>query len=212
MKPTETKKTRVTNTGPADYATSPDCGAKDDSTAPTSARKSPGKKAIFDIVREAFATESLVDFVRFLRNADLEFSIRGSNPRIRHKLDSNAYRFRTAGLLPGFVESLSRWDGYPYRVDCTRRDGWVLTVRLLWIEGCEYASDVPDGSIRSLIHFLMNLGLEEVCDAMTIAQRKITGDDLDGRFRYFCGICHSKIRNLQGGAPPALSPPARMRS
>lgn len=51
---------------------------------------------------------------------------------------------------------------------------------------------------KSLVEFLDALGESEVLDAMEIAAERFGTDKIEGRFKYFCGICHNKIREVSG--------------
>lgn len=51
---------------------------------------------------------------------------------------------------------------------------------------------LSQSSQRSICKFLANLGPDETIDAMYIALYQM--DDPISTFKYFCGICHNRIR------------------
>ena len=68
----------------------------------------------------------------------------------------------------------------------------------LFIQSVEDATDhtwhFTDDNIESLMRFLKVLTVEEMSEAMQIASRKLCDRNDHEIFKYFCGICHSKIR------------------
>ncbi|GAA5117413.1 hypothetical protein GCM10023212_06130 [Luteolibacter yonseiensis] len=145
--------------------------------------------------RSALATESFVAFIRALDGFGLEFDVRGKNPRIRECQAAKSHRLRTLGGLPEFLKRLSQWDHFEYGLDLTSDDCALLTIRLHWIAGTSFNEDISPDNFSGLSYFTHKLGLPVVKDAMTTAQRKIDSAHLDDRYRYFCGICHNKIRD-----------------
>lgn len=65
----------------------------------------------------------------------------------------------------------------------------------LWVELVARGEPLDMARLSSVAGFLRQLPVEEILDAVRIAAAKVIEDDRsDERFRYFCGICHAKIR------------------
>lgn len=170
------------------------------------------QNATIEKFRLALGKDSFIEFIRSLKTSGVHFYIRGKNPCISHPSSSKNIRIRTNGLLPEFLKCLSVWDDFDYGIDLTHGDGEALDLRLHWIVGSEYRSDVAKENIKALIYFKRSLGFDNVKDAMTVAQRRIGADKIDERFRYFCGICHSMIKDANRTSAPGQPQPQTVMS
>jgi hypothetical protein len=71
------------------------------------------------------------------------------------------------------------------------RDAWRVAEALTPGAEAGYSSDRLNG----IVHFVKHLGVHEVLDAVNIANAKHNRGS-SGAFKYFCGICWRKIRDL----------------
>jgi CRISPR/Cas system Type II protein with McrA/HNH and RuvC-like nuclease domain len=67
---------------------------------------------------------------------------------------------------------------------------------------CISIDEKADG--KSILYFLKRLPLAEVLEAVDIALSWLNGHyrgehEFDRLFKYFCGVCHKKIKNANGG-------------
>lgn len=67
-----------------------------------------------------------------------------------------------------------------------------------WSSLCENKYVLSEKGLLSLSNLLKSLVLLEIKEAMNIAANKISQDDIGNRFKYFCGVCHNKIREKSG--------------
>lgn len=61
----------------------------------------------------------------------------------------------------------------------------------------------PESSIR---RFLQSLGIDEVVDAVRIASLNLSHKPFPSRFKYFCGVCWSKIRDIEDSSASKPKP------
>jgi len=67
-----------------------------------------------------------------------------------------------------------------------------------WSSLCDNEYSLNESGLESLSAFLENLVPFEIKESMKIAAKKIPANDMGNRFKYFCGICHNKIRAKSG--------------
>jgi len=67
-----------------------------------------------------------------------------------------------------------------------------------WKHLCDNQYTLKYSARKSLAKFAEALGRDEVIDAMEIAAERFSIDKIEARFKYFCGICHNKIRSKSG--------------
>jgi len=67
-----------------------------------------------------------------------------------------------------------------------------------WSSLCDGRYVLSESGLASLSNFLKNLAPLEIKEAMSIAVDKIPTNNIESRFKYFCGICHNKIREKSG--------------
>lgn len=77
-------------------------------------------------------------------------------------------------------------------------DKSVKKLAALWSELCDRKFSFSDKGLSSIRGFLNKLSEDEVIKAMHIAADRFGIDEIENRFRYLCGICHSKIRQNEG--------------
>lgn len=69
---------------------------------------------------------------------------------------------------------------------------------LIWSILSDHKFELSNTGKKSLVLFLRTLKYSDVTSAMRIASRKIPNEDeIEERYRYFCGICWNCIRNTR---------------
>ncbi len=142
----------------------------------------------------ALQCESFIAFIQTLRSAGCQFYVNGIHLGVRHERTGSLSRLGTLGLLQKLLRQLSDWDAFDYGFELTPDVSALLQLRLGWLAENELKLDFSNENLRSVHYFIHLLGIEQVNEAMGIAQRKIPAGNPDDRFRYFCGVCHSKRR------------------
>lgn len=70
-----------------------------------------------------------------------------------------------------------------------------------WADLCDKKYVLNETGLKSLWRFTQKLSTQEITEAMDISAKRIKGKsehDIEGRFKYFCGICHNKIAVKSG--------------
>lgn len=67
-----------------------------------------------------------------------------------------------------------------------------------WASLCDHRYRLNTDQQSSLGNFLKKLTPLDIREAMSIASQRVRQDPGEGRFRYFCGICHNKISEKTG--------------
>jgi hypothetical protein len=67
-----------------------------------------------------------------------------------------------------------------------------------WSLLCDNQYELNEHGLESLKKFLVHLVPFEIRESMDIAADKIPNENIGERFKYFCGICHNKIREKSG--------------
>ena len=74
----------------------------------------------------------------------------------------------------------------------------VLSVYLWWSNLSDGKYVLNDHGISTVKKFLKKLTPLELTEAMEIAAERVSVDNIEGRFKYFCGVCHNKIAEKSG--------------
>lgn len=84
------------------------------------------------------------------------------------------------------------------RQEREREDDEVAFLANHWCYSvCDGQSSLTEAGLETLRRFLKSLTMDDLTEAMDIAERKqIAGSE--GRFKYFCGVCHNMIRDKTG--------------
>jgi len=120
-------------------------------------------------------------------------------------------RGKSAGLLSDIPQTLkdraeevkereSQIKGYnavlTERATRLTNEAWVVAAA---IEGEDWFDEFSKDDLQSIKKFLEKLPAQEVIEAAESANRKVFGN-VERRFRYFCGICWSKIMEAGNGS------------
>jgi len=73
------------------------------------------------------------------------------------------------------------------------QNSFELVIRPI-MELYESPSQLPYAARRTVQYFLKKIPFDEICYASEIAADKFVSNSIDDPFRYFCGICHRRIR------------------
>lgn len=65
-----------------------------------------------------------------------------------------------------------------------------------WSELCENQWTLSEIGRRSVGWFLQHLPAHEVEFSMRLSAERVPSENIEGRFRYFCAVCHNKINQL----------------
>lgn len=77
------------------------------------------------------------------------------------------------------------------------KEGQIINdINEYWSSLCENQFVLNENGLSSVRNFLRNLTPMEVKEAMSIASHSV--EDIEERFRYFCGVCRNKIAEKTG--------------
>ena len=157
------------------------------------------KSEVTSIIKAGLQTcESHAAFVEYLSENGISFHIRKSNSVARIKDTKVFYRLKTLGLQDKYVEAAELWAGTDREAESVSEEGPISELVKHWELLADNRHTLSSKDCLSLQTFVDALGEDEVVEAMDIAADRVSTDHIENRFRYFCGVCHSKIRTKSG--------------
>ncbi len=153
-------------------------------------------------VSSALDESSRANFEAALKSHSLTFYQKGRSPAVNLKTNSGGQRFRLQrlGLLDRWNAALAAWGedaNYPSRGTVRTRGKGVDEIAALWHEFSNNSSKLSPNERLSVRDFLEELSYDDVCKALEITASRLSGKPDEDRFRYFCGICWNKIKELK---------------
>ena len=150
-----------------------------------------------EVVAEALEQSDYASFLARLRISALEFRLRGRSPMVRLVDGSRGFRLKSLGLLDRFNGMMAVW--YPAPSIPSSPDNALDALCEKWTELSEGRYVLRNSARKSVSYFSNVLGSDDVSRAMKLAADKIPNGDFNGRFKYFCGICHRMIDEKKDG-------------